>query len=39
MNGVRPQITTDGWAGYNDTMGYAFGTDHIDYAQMDEIGL
>lgn len=33
LNGNRPQITTDGWRGYNDTMFEAFGG-QIDYAQL-----
>jgi len=30
----RMQLTTDGFAGYRDAVGGAFGSDHVDYGQL-----
>ncbi len=33
MNGCRPQISTDAWAGYRETIGALFG-DEVDWATL-----
>lgn len=37
LNGNRPHITSDSWPGYTDTVGFTFGTDFIDYAQLTKL--
>ena len=36
LNGVRPQVSSDAWFGYADTVERAFGAD-VDYAQITKI--